>query len=87
MKVFPPADAYLKEPVPIDIEYKGTRFTGKAVPLRSSCHDGVCFELDVTLNGTPMGTIHCTRGGWRMDHQADPGLVNAIGEEIFLWYE
>jgi hypothetical protein len=87
MNNFPPEDAYKKEPVPIGIEYKGTKYNGEALPLKDSCREGVCFELDVTLNNEHLGTIHCTRAGWRMDHVADQGLVNAIGEEIFLWYE
>ena len=32
--------------------------------------------------------LHCDeKGSWKMDKVADQGLVNAIGDEIFLWYE
>ena len=34
-----------------------------------------------------MGIIHCGDKGWRMKNVKDQGLVNAIGEEIALWYE
>jgi hypothetical protein len=78
---------YKTEIVPIEIEYKGQKYTGEARPLASSCRDGVCFELDVTLNNEILGTIHRTSGGWKMDKMTDQGFVDAIGEEIFLWYE
>jgi hypothetical protein len=76
-----------KEPVPIEIEYQGETFTGEAIPVSQTCHDGVCDELDITLNDKHLGIIKCTKSGWKMDGAPDQGLVDAIGEEIFFWYE
>jgi hypothetical protein len=76
-----------KDPVPLEIEYDGKTYRGEAVPVNQTCHDGVCDELDITLNDENMGIIKCTKGGWKMDTQKDQKFVDAIGEEIFYWYE
>lgn len=82
-----PAINYKTEIVPIEISYKGKKYVGEARPLAGSCNEGRCFELDVTLNGEHLGTIHCTKNGWTMDKIIDQGFIHTIGEEIFLWYE
>jgi hypothetical protein len=76
-----------KDPVPIEMEYDGTTYKGEAIPVNQTCHDGVCDELDITLNDENLGIIKCTKGGWKMDTQTDQKFVDAIGEEIFFWYE
>lgn len=60
---------------------------GEAVPVNQTCHDGVCDELDITLNDQNLGIIKYTKSGWKMDTQTDQDFVDAIGEEIFYWYE
>ena len=86
MKI-PPVINYKTANVPIDITCRGKQYQGKAVPLSSTCHDGVCFELDVELNNKHLGIIHGDEKGWRMNEVNDQQLVDAIGEEILLWYE
>jgi hypothetical protein len=76
-----------KDPIPLEIEYKGEIFRGDAMPVSQTCHDGICDELDITLNDEHMGIIKCTKSGWRMDGDVDQQFVDAIGEEIFYWYE
>ena len=76
-----------KDPVPLEIEYNGQTFKGEAIPVSQTCHDGVCDELDISLNDEYIGVIKCTKSGWKMDGAEDQGLVDAIGEEIFYWYE
>ncbi|HEY2725899.1 MAG TPA: hypothetical protein VGI61_01895, partial [Parafilimonas sp.] len=76
-----------KDPVPLEIEYDGKTYKGEAIPVNQTCHDGVCDELDITLNDENLGIIKCTKGGWKMDTQPDQKFVDAIGEEIFYWYE
>jgi len=76
-----------KEPVPLEIEYNGEVYNGDAVPVSQTCHDGVCDELDITLNDQHLGIIKCTKGGWKMDGDHDQKFIDAIGEEIFYWYE
>jgi len=74
------------EPVPLEIEYNGETYKGEAIPVSPTCHGGVCDELDITLDEY-VGVIRCTKSGWKMDGAADQRLVDAIGEEIFYWYE
>jgi hypothetical protein len=81
-----PVPAYKTEPVPIEIQYNGKTYQGHGIPVSESCKEGVCFELDITLNNQHLGRIHCTDAGWRMDG-VEQGLVNALGEEITAWYE
>ena len=76
-----------KEPVPIEIEYKDKKYIGEGIPVSQTCKEKVCYELDITLNNENMGLIHCTPSGWKMKNVKDQGLVDAIGEEITLWYE
>lgn len=76
-----------KDPVPLEIEYNGETYKGEAIPVNQTCHDGVCDELDITLNDENLGIIKCTKGGWKMDTQKDQKFIDAIGEEIFYWYE
>lgn len=76
-----------KDPVPLEIEFDGKTYKGEAIPVNQTCHDGVCDELDITLNDENLGIIKCTKGGWKMDTQKDQKFVDAIGEEIFYWYE
>ncbi|MCW3108231.1 MAG: hypothetical protein JWQ09_2737 [Segetibacter sp.] len=75
------------EPIPLEFDYNSQTYTGEAFPVTPVCEEGVCYEMDVTLNDQPLGIIHCTDKGWRMKNVKDQKLVDAIGEEIFLWYE
>lgn len=76
-----------KEPVPLEFEYKDKTYKGEGIPVSQTCKEKVCYELDITLNDQPLGIIHCTDKGWRMKNVKDQGLVDAIGQEITLWYE
>lgn len=76
-----------KEPIPLDIEYKDKQYKGEAIPIKQTCHDGVCDELDITLNDENLGIIRCMKSGWKMDAIKDQGLIDAIGDELFLWFE
>jgi hypothetical protein len=76
-----------QEPVPLEIEYDGKVYKGEAMPISQTCHDGVCDELDITLNDENLGIIKCTKGGWKMDTVKDQKFIDTIGEEIFYWYE
>jgi hypothetical protein len=76
-----------QEPVPIEIEYKGKVFKGEGVPIMETCTEGVCFQLDINLNEQQLGIIRKMKSGWKMDLVKDQKFVDAIGEEIMLWYE
>ena len=47
----------------------------------------VCPELDITLNDQHLGILHNMKSGWKMDEVKDKKLVDAIGQEVLLWYE
>jgi len=85
--MFKRATDYKLKVIPIKIEYNRNTYSGEAIPIPSSCHDGVCFELDITLNKEHLGIIRCTKEGWRINNVKDQGLIDKIGEEIFLWFE
>jgi hypothetical protein len=76
-----------KEPVPIRIEYDGQSYQGEGVPVPETCENGVCYQLDITLNNESLGIIRAGRTGWKMDGIEDQKFVDAIGQEIMLWYE
>jgi len=73
-------------PVPLEFEYKGKEYKGMGVPMMSSCDEGVCQRLDVTLNNKHLGVIRCTKNGWKLT-DVPQGLANAIGQEVQAWYE
>ena len=73
--------------IPIEIEYNGKVYKGEGVPVPETCHDGVCFQLDITLNEENLGIIRSGKSGWKMDNIKDQKFVDAIGNEIQLYYE
>jgi hypothetical protein len=73
-------------PVLIEFDYKNEHYKGVGIPVMSSCKNGVCYQLDITLNKAHLGVIRCTEKGWRITG-VKQGLVNAIGDEIHAWYE
>jgi len=76
-----------QKPIPLEIEYKGKVFKGEAVPVEAACHEGACFELEITLNGDYLGIIRKLKSGWKMYGVKDQKFINEIGERITLWYE
>jgi len=75
-----------QDPVPIEFEYEGKTYKGEGIPINETCHDGVCYELAITLNDENLGIIRCAKSGWKLDG-VEQGLVDAIGNEIFLYFE
>ncbi len=75
-----------EDPVPLEFEYNGKNYKGEGVPITETCNDDVCYQLAISLNDTNMGIIRCAKSGWKMDG-IEQGLVEAIGNEIFLYYE
>ena len=75
-----------KEPIKLEFEYNGTLYKGEGVPISQTCTEDVCYEVDITLNDENLGIIRCAKSGWKMD-RVEQGLVNAIGNEITLYFE
>jgi hypothetical protein len=76
-----------EEVVPIEIQHGDIIYKGEGIPIPDACHDGICYQLDITLNGENLGIIRSGKTGWKMDNVEDQKLVDAIGEEIMLYYE
>ncbi|HSV11438.1 MAG TPA: hypothetical protein VLI68_11740 [Hanamia sp.] len=76
-----------KEPVPIQFEYKQKEYSGEAIPTPQVCNEEHCTELGITINEQNLGIIHCTDKGWKMKNVKDQKFVDAIGNQIALWYQ
>jgi hypothetical protein len=76
-----------KEPIPLEFDHDGKTYKGDAIPVKPTCHGGMCNELEITLNDEEIGVIKLMKSGWKMDNSKDQKFINAIGEEINLWYE
>ena len=76
-----------KDPVPVKLEYEGKLFKGEGVPVPGTCQNGVCYELDITLNGDHVGILHKLKSGWKMDGVEDQKFIDAIGDAVVAWYE
>jgi hypothetical protein len=76
-----------EEPISLEFEYDGKNFKGEGVPVPETCEDGVCFQLDINLNEESLGIIRAGKTGWKMDNITDQKFVDAIGQEIMLYYE
>lgn len=72
--------------VPLTFAYKGKDYKGVGVPIISSCTNGVCQQLDITLNKKHLGVLKCTKNGWRIT-DVPQGLAKAIGEKVAMWYQ
>ena len=76
-----------KEPVPIKFTYKDVEYKGEGVPVPGACINGVCYDLDVSLNGRHVGMLHRLKNSWKIEGVDDEKFANAIGEVVMLWYE
>jgi hypothetical protein len=75
------------ETVALDFEFKDKQYRGFAVPMMESCSEGVCTELDVTLNDKHIGILRHSPKGWRMTNVKPQAFVNTIAAEIEMSYE
>ena len=76
-----------KEPVPIKFTYKDVEYKGEGVPVPGACSNGVCYDLDINLNGRHVGMLHRLKNSWKIEGVDDEKFVNAIGDVVTLWYE
>ena len=76
-----------KEPVPVKFIYKDVEYKGEAVPVPGACSNGVCYDLDINLNGRHVGMLHRLKNSWKIEGVDDEKFVEAIGEVVTLWYE
>lgn len=76
-----------KEPVPIKFTYKDVEYKGEGVPVPGACSNGVCYDLDINLNGRHVGMLHRLKNNWKIEGEEDEKFVEAIGDVVTLWYE
>jgi hypothetical protein len=73
-------------PVPLDFEYRKKKYQGVGIPVISSCENGVCQQVDITLNKKHVGVLKHTKSGWRIP-DVPQGLTTAIQKEVAKNYE
>jgi hypothetical protein len=73
-------------PVPLDFEYRNKRYKGVGIPVMSSCENGICQQVDITLNKKHVGVLKHTKSGWRIP-EVSQGLTTAIYKEVAKNYE
>lgn len=76
-----------KEPIPISFEYEDEIYKGDAVPISQTCVDGICAELDVSINDQHIGIIKRLKNNWKIDGSKDQKFVDLIGHEIENWHK
>ncbi|HEX2845102.1 MAG TPA: hypothetical protein VHN59_01040 [Chitinophagaceae bacterium] len=75
------------EVMSLEFEYKDQVYKGEAVPLPETCINGVCYQLDITLNDENMGIARYMKSGWKLDKSDDKKFVEALGNEIMSHYK
>ena len=75
-------DQLESEPIPLKIQYGGHQFTGEAIPIPQTCHDGACEEWEITLNDDHLGVLRQMKSGWKLEGIEDRKLIKAIGEAV-----
>jgi hypothetical protein len=73
-------------PIPLELDYKNTHYTGTAIPVLTACENGACYNLDITLNREHIGILRLSEGKWKISEMKSKGLANAIGAQIMDWY-
>lgn len=76
-----------KEPVPLKFTYKDVEYKGEGIPVPGASINGVCYDLDINLNGRHVGMLHRLKNSWKIEGVEDEKFVNAIGEVVMLRYE
>ena len=76
-----------KEPVPLKFTYKDVEYKGEGVPVPGACINGVCYDLDINLDGRHVGMLNRLKNSWKIEGVENDKFVNAIGEVVMLWYE
>jgi len=76
-----------KKPVPLKFTYRDVEYQGEGVPIPGTCNNGVCYDLEINLNGRHVGMLHRLKNNWKIEGVEDEKFVSAIGDVVTLWYE
>jgi hypothetical protein len=71
-----------QEAIPLEFTLGDKLYEGEALPVMESCHEGVCFEYEITLNNKNLGMIRRLKSGWKMWLVTDNKLIRAVGKAI-----
>lgn len=71
----------MTNPVPLDFEYRNKKFKGVGIPVMSSCENGICQRVDITLNKKHVGVLKHSKSGWRITG-VPQGLTSAIRKQV-----
>ncbi|MFN2439155.1 MAG: hypothetical protein ABR503_08140 [Chitinophagaceae bacterium] len=52
-----------------------------------TCVDGICVELDVSINDQHIGIIKRLKNNWQIDGAKYQKFVDLIGSEIKNWHK
>ncbi|HZS45556.1 MAG TPA: hypothetical protein VFC63_10670 [Blastocatellia bacterium] len=74
-------------PVALELEHNGKSYSGTAVPILTSCDEGVCQHFDITLNKKHIGVLRHVEDKWKISEMKSQALANAIGREIEEYYQ
>ena len=67
-----------KEPVPIKFTYKDVEYKGEGIPVPGACSNGVCYDLDINLNGRHVGMLHRLKNSWKIEGEDDEKFVESM---------
>ena len=76
-----------KDPIPLKFTYNDIEYKGEAIRVPGTCSNGVCYDLDINLNGRHVGMLHKLKNSWKIEGVEDEKFANTIGEYVMLWYE
>jgi hypothetical protein len=77
----------IAKPFRLELNYRGKHYLGTAHPLVDTCHDGICEQLEIHLNGKRLGILKWEKKRWIMEEIKEQSLVEKLGELIIDWYE
>jgi len=73
-------------PVPLELEHHGKSYSGTAIPILTSCDEGMCQHFDITLNKRHVGVLRHAEDKWKISELKSQALANAVGQEIEDFY-
>lgn len=73
----------------LELDYEGLHYSGEVLPSEELDDNGFPIYFRVEIGGKLYAYICCGERGWRNrdEPHGHNGLINAIGNYIFDWYE
>jgi hypothetical protein len=74
-------------PLVLDFEHGKKHYTGMAIPILTSCEEGMCQRFDITLNDEHVGILRHAGDKWKIGEIKSQALANALGAQIEAIYQ